>query len=266
MTATILASAAPRPELAPRPRLRLVDRTEPATKATHREVRVLIAHGQALVRGGIRSLLESGQDISVVGEAASGPRAIGLARRLGPDVVLMDATLPDLEVDAIRQIAALAGARVMMLTATDSDERVFESLRAGATGFLVQDTEPSEFLRAVRLVAHGEALLSPSLTRRLITELASRPQIRRPSTEELDELTKREREVMALAAHGLTNHEIAQRLVVSPATAKTHVSRAMVKLHARDRAQLVAFAYQTGLVGAAPDAHVADARPVSLAP
>ena len=209
---------------------------------------MLVAHSQALVRAGIRGLLEGGQSISVVGEAADGDEAIVLAQRLGPDVVLMDATLPDLDVEAIRQISALAGVRVMMLTAAESDERVFQSLRAGVTAFLVQDTEPAELVRAVRLVARGESLLSPSLTRRLIVELVSRPEVPQPSADELEELTKREREVMALVALGLSNDEIAEQLVVSPATAKTHVSRAMVKLHARDRAQLVVFAYQTGLV------------------
>jgi DNA-binding NarL/FixJ family response regulator len=249
MTATVLALAAPGPDLAPRRELTLVDRTAREMATTPRKIRVLIAHGQALVRAGIRSLLENGQSISVVAEADAGDQAMVLAHRLAPDVVLIDATLPGLDVDAIRDIAAVTGVRVMMLTAADSDERVFQSLRAGASAFLVQDTEPDEFVRAVRLVARGEALLSPSLTRRLIAELASRPEVMRPDVDELDELTEREREVMALVAHGLSNDEIAERLVVSPATAKTHVSRAMVKLHARDRAQLVVFAYQVGLVG-----------------
>jgi DNA-binding NarL/FixJ family response regulator len=177
----------------------------------------------------------------------------------------MDAALPDLDIEAIRQIAALTGVRVMLLTAADADEGVFQSLRAGATALLVPDTEPAELVRAVRLVARGESLLSPSLTRRLIAELASRPEVRRPSTDELDELTKREREVTALVAHGLSNYEIAEWLVVSPATAKTHVSRAMVKLHARDRAQLVVFAYQAGLVRTRADAPSADGQTLSLA-
>jgi DNA-binding NarL/FixJ family response regulator len=164
----------------------------------------------------------------------------------------MDGTLPDIDVEAIRQMTELADARVMILTAGDADEGLFRSLRAGATALLVHDTEPAELVRAVRLVARGEALLSPSLTRRLIAELASRPEVRQPNSDELEELTAREREVMALVAQGLSNDEIAERLVVSPATAKTHVSRAMVKLHARDRAQLVVFAYQSGLVGAGP--------------
>ena len=254
MTATLLGPVAPAPEIGsvpeinPRRRLRLVDPTESAWATTSREITVLIAHGQALVRAGIRSLLESGRGISVVGEAAGGHQAILLSRRLEPDVVVLDGMLPDLQVDAVRQIAALAGVRVMMLTAADGDERAFQSLRAGATALLVQDTEPSELVRAVRLVARGDTLLSSGLTRRLIAELVSRPDPRQAGIGELEELTKREREVVALVAHGLSNQEIAEQLVVSPATAKTHVSRAMIKLHARDRAQLVVFAYQAGLV------------------
>ena len=265
MTATVLVPAAPGPEQAPRRRLTLVHPTERTEGTARREIRVLVAHSQALVRAGIRGLLEGGQSISVVGEAADGDEAIVLAQRLGPDVVLMDATLPDLDVEAIRQISAFAGVRVMMLTAAESDERVFQSLRAGVTGFLVQDTEPAELVRAVRLVARGESLLSPSLTRRLIVELISRPEVPQPSADELEELTKREREVMALVALGLNNDEIAEQLVVSPATAKTHVSRAMVKLHARDRAQLVVFAYQTGLVRPRADATSADAQAFPVA-
>jgi DNA-binding NarL/FixJ family response regulator len=265
MSATVLVPAGAGPEQAPRRRLTLVQPTERGKGTARREVRVLVAHGQALVRAGIRGLLEGGQSISVVGEASDGDEAIVLARTLGPDVVLMDSTLPDLDVEAIRQIAALAGVRVMMLTAAETDEHVFQSLRAGVTAFLVQDTEPAELVRAVRLVARGESLLSPSLTRRLIVELVSRPEVPQPSTDELEELTKREREVMVLVALGLSNDEIAEQLVVSPATAKTHVSRAMVKLHARDRAQLVVFAYQTGLVRPDGDASAAAAQPLSVA-
>jgi DNA-binding NarL/FixJ family response regulator len=265
MTATVLVPAAPGPKQASRRRLTIVHPVERREGTARREIRMVVAHGQALVRAGIRTLLEGGQSISVVGEAADGDEAIVLAQRLGPDVVLVDATLPDLDVEAIREIAALAGVRVMMLTAAETDERVFPSLRAGVTAFLVQDTEPAELVRAVRLVAGGESLLSPSLTRRLIGELVSRPEVSRPNTDELEELTEREREVMALVALGLSNDEIAEQLVVSPATAKTHVSRAMVKLHARDRAQLVVFAYQTGLVQADGEASAADAQPFSVA-
>ena len=249
MAATVLAPAAFPVDQHPRPRLALVDANDQVQGSGHREIRVLIAHGQALVRAGFRSLLEGGQRIAVVGEADKGEDAVTLAQRIGPDVVLIDATLPGLDVvEATRQIALLPRVRVMVLTATEADDLVFASLRAGASGFLVQNTEPGELVRAIRLVARGEALLSSSLTRRLIAAFVSQPQLRAPAPELLEELTARERESMALAARGLTNDEIAERLVVSPATAKTHVSRAMVKLHARDRAQLVAIAYECGLV------------------
>lgn len=215
-------------------------------------IRVLIADGQWLVRAGFRVLLESEQGIAVAEEAASGEQALALASHTRPDVVLMDAGLPGLDAfEATRQIVAnpeLQQVRVMILASVESDEHVFGALRAGASGFLVKDTEPTELLRAVRVLARGEALLAPSVTRRVISELASMPARERPTPEQLEELTAREREVMALAADGLTNAEIAERLVVSPATARTHVSRAMVKLHARDRAQLVVLAYKTGLV------------------
>jgi DNA-binding NarL/FixJ family response regulator len=212
-------------------------------------VRVLIADAHALVRAGLRALLEGDGRISVVSEAATGEEAVTLARRVRPDVVLMDAGLPGLDaVEATGRMFAESGVAVMLLTASEHDERIFAALRAGATGLMLKDTEPTELVRAVELLARGEALLAPSLTRRLIDELASRPDPRLPSSELLEELTAREREVVALVALGLTNAEIAERLVISPATAKTHVSRAMVKLHARDRAQLVVLAYETGLV------------------
>jgi DNA-binding NarL/FixJ family response regulator len=210
--------------------------------------RVLIADGQALVRAGFRALLESGGRISVVGEASTGEEAVAEARRLRPDVVLLDATLPGLNcVEATGRMLADPGIAVMLLTTSEQDERIFATLRAGARGLLLKDTEPAELVRAVELLARGDALLSPSLTRRLIAELASAPDPQLPSSELLDELTPREREVVALVALGLTNPDIAERLVISPATSKTHVSRAMLKLGAHDRAQLVAFAFNAGL-------------------
>ena len=211
-------------------------------------VRVLIADGQALVRAGFRALLESGGRIGVVGEASTGEDAVAQASRLRPDVVLLDATLPGLNsVEATGRMLADPGIAVMLLIATEEDERVFAALRAGARGLLLKDTEPAELVRAIELLARGDALLSPSLTRRLIAELASVPDPQLPSSELLDELTPREREVVALVALGLSKADIAERLVISPATAKTHVSRAMLKLGAHDRAQLVAFAFHAGL-------------------
>ncbi len=211
-------------------------------------VRVLIADGQALVRAGFRALLGSGGHISVVGEASTGEEAVAEARRLRPDVVLLDSTLPGLNcVEATGRILADPGIAVMLLTGTEQDERMFATLRAGARGLLLKDTEPAEFVRAIELLARGDALLSPSLTRRLIAELASVPDPQLPNSELLDELTPREREVVALVALGLTNPDIAERLVISPATSKTHVSRAMLKLGAHDRGQLVAFAFHAGL-------------------
>jgi len=214
-------------------------------------IRVLLADDQALVRAGFRALLDASDGIEVVGEAGDGGEAVRLAVEHGPDVVLMDVRMPSVDgLEATRRIAAdrrLAAVRVIILTTFELDEYVFEALRAGASGFLLKDTEPVELLRAVRVVASGEALLAPSVTRRLVEEYATRSRSA-PRSRELERLTDREREVVALAAEGLTNEEIAQRLVVSPATSKTHVSRAMVKLGVRDRAQLVVLAYETGLV------------------
>jgi DNA-binding NarL/FixJ family response regulator len=214
-------------------------------------ITVLLADDQALVRAGFRALLDAQPDITVVGEAANGAQAAKLAAETRPDVVLMDIRMPGTDgLAATRRIVSdprLAGVRVLILTTFDEDEYVFEAVRIGASGFLVKDTEPVELLRAVRVVAEGEALLSPGVTRRLIGEFARRARPGR-STRELERLTTREREIVALVAEGLSNDEIAARLVVSPATAKTHVSRAMVKLNARDRAQLVVLAYETGLV------------------
>jgi DNA-binding NarL/FixJ family response regulator len=212
---------------------------------------VLIADDQALVRAGFRLLLETEDDIRVVGEAAHGLQALALARRNRPDVVLMDIRMPGLDgLAATREIAGdaeLADVKVLILTTFETDEYVFEALRAGASGFVLKETEPAELIQAVRVVARGDALLSPKVTRSVIAEFAARP-ARRASADRLDELTDREREVMALVAKGLTNDEIAERLVMSPATARTHVGRAMMKLHAHDRAQLVVLAYETGLV------------------
>jgi len=214
-------------------------------------IRVLLADDQALVRAGFRALLDAQADIEVVGEAGDGEQAVLLTRRERPDIVLMDIRMPVLDgLAAARQIIGeprLADTKIIILTTFELDEYVFEALRGGASGFLVKDTEPAELVRGVREVAGGDALLSPSVTRRLIAEFAAKAKVPRKGVE-LAGLTDREREVMALAAEGLSNDEIAARLVVSPATAKTHVSRAMIKLQARDRAQLVVIAYETGLV------------------
>lgn len=214
-------------------------------------IRVALVDDQALVRAGFRALLDAEPDIEVVAEAGDGEQALDVARTLHPDVVLMDIRMPGTDgIEATRRIAAdgtLAEVRVLILTTFELDEYVFQGLRAGASGFLVKDTEPVELLHAVRVVARGDSLLSPGVTRRLIAEFVARP-TPQPAPPALDVLTVREREVMALVAAGLSNDEIAGRMVVSPATAKTHVSRAMVKLGARDRAQLVVFAYESGLV------------------
>ncbi len=210
---------------------------------------VLIADDQALVRGGFRALLDAQPDIRVVGEAADGVQAVELVRRRRPDLVLMDIRMPRMDgIEATRRITTdpeLAGTRVVVLTTFELDEYVFGALRAGASGFLLKDDEPVEILRAIKVVAAGDSLLSPSVTRRVVETFASGPALRVPA---LDELTDREREIVALVGTGLSNHEIAAKLVISPATARTHVSRAMLKLGARDRAQLVVFAYEAGLV------------------
>lgn len=209
-------------------------------------IKVLLADDQALVRAGFRALLDAQPDMTVVAEAGDGAEAVRLARSSEPDVVLMDIRMPGTDgLTATRQMPP--GPRIIILTTFELDEYVFEALRGGASGFLVKDTEPAELIQAVRVVAAGEALLSPSVTRRLIGEYASRA--KEPlAVDGLDQLTDREREVLTLVGAGMTNDEIAAKLFMSPATAKTHVSRTMMKLHARDRAQLVVIAYESGLV------------------
>jgi DNA-binding NarL/FixJ family response regulator len=215
-------------------------------------IRVVIADDQTLVRAGFRLLVDSAADLEVVGEALDGVEAVELARRERPEVVLMDIRMPQMDgLEATRRIAAdelLAGVRVLMLTTFDLDEYVYQALRVGASGFLLKDTPPADLLSAIRVVAAGDALLAPGITRRLIAEFARRPDPTQVTPAVLDALTDREREVLTLVAHGLSNAEVAERLVVSAATSKTYVSRLLAKLGARDRAQLVAIAYETGLV------------------
>ncbi|KAB2591978.1 response regulator [Streptomyces arboris] len=214
-------------------------------------IRVVLADDQTLVRAGFRSILSGEDDIEVVGEAADGEQAVALAHEQLPDVVLMDIRMPGTDgLEATRRITTdprLAAVRVVILTTFDMDDHVYGALRAGASGFLVKDTEPMELLHGVRVVARGDALIAPAVTRRLISEFANRRKQPAPSPR-LNALTDREREVMGLVGAGLSNDEIAARLVLSPATSKTHVSRIMTKLGVRDRAQLVILAYESGMI------------------
>lgn len=215
-------------------------------------IRVVLADDQPLVRLALRVLADADGGIRVVGEAGNGQDLLDIARQTRPEVAVVDIRMPVMDgLEATRQLAAdpeLSGTRVLILTTFEVDEYVFEALRAGASGFILKDEEPTELLRAIRVVAAGESLLSPSVTRRLVETFAGRPAVVAPNVALLSELTEREREVVALVGTGLDNDEIATKLFMSPATARTHVSRAMGKLRARDRAQLVVFAYETGLV------------------
>jgi DNA-binding NarL/FixJ family response regulator len=223
-------------------------------------IRVLLADDQPLIRAGFRALLKHTSDIEVVGEATNGEQAASLAATTKPDVVLMDIRMPGTDgLEATRRIAGndnLADVRILILTTFESDEYVYEALRSGASGFVVKDTEPAELIQAVRVIASGDALLSPRVTRRLIADIAAKG---RPATANypVGRLTDRERQVLTLVGRGQSNDEIAQSLSLSPLTAKTHVSRIMTKLTARDRAQLVVIAYETGLVtaGTRPGPH-----------
>lgn len=212
-------------------------------------IRVLIAYGDNFARTGLRALLNAEPDIAVIGCAADGDEAVTLAGEMEPDVLLVDIALPVVDgVEVTRRLAVGCGSRVLILSASEHDEEVLSSLRAGAIGFLLNDIEPAELTCAVRTVAAGDAVLSPRVTRRVIHEVASRPDPRLPGPKQLEELTPREREVVALVATGLSNDQIAEHLVITRATAKTHVSRALCKLRVPGRAQLVTLAYESGLV------------------
>jgi DNA-binding NarL/FixJ family response regulator len=215
-------------------------------------LRVVLADDQVMIRSGLRALLAAEPDLEVVAEASDGQQALAAVRAEHPDVVVMDIRMPVLDgLEATRAIAAdpeLSGVRVLVLTTYDEDALVFEAIRAGAAGYLLKDAEPTELLRGIRIAAAGDALLAPRAARRLVAAFASTPAPKGPAAGALELLTDREREVVALVGRGLSNDEIAEWLVISPATARTHVSRAMVKLNARDRAQLVVFAYESGLV------------------
>jgi DNA-binding NarL/FixJ family response regulator len=215
------------------------------------KIGVVIADDQALVRGGFRVLVESADDMEVLGEATNGAEAVAMARQLKPAVVLMDIRMPVVDgIQATAQISvdpATPNVRVLILTTFDLDEYVYAALRAGASGFMLKDTSPEELLAGIRIVAAGDGLLTPRMTRQLIQEFAKRPETTRSDPAILDVLTEREREVLQEVARGSSNNEIADSLNISPSTAKTHVSRILMKLDARDRAQLVVIAYETGL-------------------
>jgi DNA-binding NarL/FixJ family response regulator len=220
------------------------------------QIRVVLADDQALVRSGFKALLDAEDDIAVVGAAANGAEAVERARTARPDVVLMDIRMPELDgIKATREIVRTRGlerVRILILTTYDTDTYVFDALQAGASGFLLKDAGPAELLHAIRVVAAGDALLAPRITRRLIAEFTAERVATRVAEDQLAVLTQREREVLALVGQGLSNDEIGAELFLSPATARTHVSHAMVKLGARDRAQLVVIAYRTGLVSRRP--------------
>ncbi|TDC87387.1 response regulator transcription factor [Actinomadura sp. 7K507] len=213
-------------------------------------MRVLVADDQALLRGSFRVLIDTAPGLRTVGEAGTGAEAVELAGRERPDLVLMDVRMPEMDgIEATRRICRdLPGVRVLILTTFDLDSYVYSALRAGASGFLLKDTPPADLLSAIQVVASGESLLAPSVTRRLITEFVRRPGPVQPPPPGLDGVTDREREVLALIARGLSNTELAEHLHLSPATVKTHIGHLLAKLHARDRAQLVIAAYETGLV------------------
>jgi DNA-binding NarL/FixJ family response regulator len=220
-------------------------------------IRVLVADDQHLMRAGLRGIVDTAADLTVIAEASTGLQAVDLARRERPDVVLMDIRMPDMDgLEATRLITASTDVRVLILTTFDLDDYVYQSLRGGASGFLLKDTPPTDLLAAVRVIASGDALLAPSITRRLIAEFAARPEPPRPGTagpsagpgtagpDSLASITDRERQVLALVAEGLSNAEIAERLHIAPGTAKTHVGNLLTKLNARDRVHLVIYAYR----------------------